>query len=75
VFYVIVAEEELHNFLFFLMNVEHNASISGGYRSSVALNDLCLALLLGNSLLSEHAFAEVFDSFIMCHSVSLQAVS
>jgi hypothetical protein len=35
------------------MNVEHNASVCGGCRGFVALNDLCLALLLGNSLLSE----------------------
>jgi hypothetical protein len=51
--YVIVAEEEMHNFLLFLMNMEYNASVCGGCCGFVALNDLCLVLLLDNSLLGE----------------------
>jgi hypothetical protein len=51
--YVIVADEELHKFWLFLISVEHNASICGGCRGFVALNDLCLTLLLGDSLLGK----------------------
>jgi hypothetical protein len=35
------------------MSVKHNVNVCGGCRGFVALNDLCLALLLGNSLLDE----------------------
>jgi hypothetical protein len=51
--YVIVAEEKLQNFWLILMSVDHNASVCGGCHGFVVLNDFCLALLLGNSLLGE----------------------
>jgi hypothetical protein len=35
------------------MSVEHDASVCGGCRGFVALNNLSLALLLGNYLLGE----------------------
>jgi hypothetical protein len=35
------------------MSVEHTASVCGGCREIVALNDLRLALFLGDSLLGE----------------------
>jgi hypothetical protein len=52
-FYVIVAEEEFHYLWLFLVSVLHNASVCGGCRGFAALNNLGLALLLGDSLLGE----------------------
>jgi hypothetical protein len=48
-FYVVVAEEELHHLMPFLVSVLHNARVCGGYRGFAALNNLGLALLLGDS--------------------------
>jgi hypothetical protein len=53
VFYVVVVEEELHHLRPFLVSVLHNANVCGGYRGIAALNNLGLALLLGDSLLGE----------------------
>jgi hypothetical protein len=50
---VVVAEEELLNFWPFLVSISHNASVCGGSHGFVALNNLGLALLLGDSLLGE----------------------
>jgi hypothetical protein len=36
-----------------VMSVDHNASVCGGCHGFVVLNDFCLALPLGNSLLGE----------------------
>jgi hypothetical protein len=55
--YVIVVEEELHNFLLFFLVVDHNPSVFGGCRDSIALNDLCLVLLLRNSLSSKKSLS------------------
>jgi hypothetical protein len=52
-FYVVVVEEKLHYLWPFLVSVLHNASVCGGYRGFVALNNLGLVLLLGDSLLGE----------------------
>jgi hypothetical protein len=52
-FYVVVAEEELHYLRPFLVSVLHNANVCRGCRGFVALNNLGLALLLGDSLLGE----------------------
>jgi hypothetical protein len=50
---VIVAEEELHAFFHVPLVVDHHPSIYRGCRVSIALNNLCLALLLRNSLLGK----------------------
>jgi hypothetical protein len=50
--YVIVAEKELHNFLFFLLIMDHKPCVCGDCRGYVALNDLCL-VLLRNSVLGK----------------------
>jgi hypothetical protein len=52
-FYVVIAEEELHYLWPFLVSILHNASVCGGCRGFVALNNLGLALFLGHSLLGE----------------------
>jgi hypothetical protein len=52
-FYVVVAELEFHYLWSFLVSVLHNASVCGGCRGFAALNNLGLALLLGDSLLGE----------------------
>jgi hypothetical protein len=52
-FYVVVAEEELHHLRPFLESVLHNASVCGGCRGFATLNNLGLALLLGDSLLGK----------------------
>jgi hypothetical protein len=52
-FYVVVAEEELHYLWPFLVRILHNASVCGGCRGFPALNNLGLALLLGDSLLGK----------------------
>jgi hypothetical protein len=52
-FYVVVAEEELHYLKPFLVSGLHNASVCGRCRGFAALNNLGLALLLGDSLLGE----------------------
>jgi hypothetical protein len=53
VFYVVVAEEELHYLWPFLVGNLHNASVCGGCRGFATLNNLGLALLLGDSLLGK----------------------
>jgi hypothetical protein len=53
VFYVVVAEKELYYLWPFLVSVLHNASIYGGCRGFVVLNNLHLVLLLDDSLLGE----------------------
>jgi hypothetical protein len=52
-FYVIVAKEELHHLRPFLVSVLHNANVCEGCRGFAAVNNLGLALLLGDSLLGE----------------------
>jgi hypothetical protein len=52
-FYVVAAEEELHHLMPFLVSVLHNASVCGDCRGFAALNNLGLALLLGDSLLGK----------------------
>jgi hypothetical protein len=52
-FYVVDAEKELHHLRPFLVSVLHNASVCGGCSGFAALNNLGLALLLGDSLLGE----------------------
>ena len=52
-FFVVVTKEEFHILWPFLVSILHNASICGGYRGFVALNNLSLALFLGDSLLGE----------------------
>jgi hypothetical protein len=47
------AEEELHYLWPFLVSVLHNTSVCGGCRGFAALNNLGLALLLGDCLLGE----------------------
>jgi hypothetical protein len=48
-----IVEKELHNFWLLLMSVEHDASVCGDCCRFVALNNLDLVLLLGNSLLGK----------------------
>jgi hypothetical protein len=52
-FYVVVAEDELHYLWSFLVSILHNANVCGGCRGFVALDNLGLVLLLGDSLLEE----------------------
>jgi hypothetical protein len=52
-FHVVVAKEEFHHLRPFLVSVLHNASVCGGCRGFTTLNNLGLALLLGDSLLGE----------------------
>ena len=57
------------------MSVLRNTSVCGGCRGFVALNNLCLTLLLIIACWGKQAFVEVLGSLAMSHFISLQAIS
>jgi hypothetical protein len=59
--YVIIAEVELHAVLLVLLVVDHYTNICRDCRASIALNNLCCALLFGNSLLDKIRLVDLIE--------------